>query len=458
MTRKSVSRIVPFDPIADAHRVLGTSPDDDYETIDDAFLALVKEHHPDNSDDPHACNRFREINLAYARLAADAIAEAACWREFDADAPAGSSIGVTKFEDMLSGAKDHAISEEEEGGEGEAKPARAHDAPSPQEMNRSSTRGSTGRASIRRQSLRASTRLSARSSGIWADGRKMDVVWTKLEAQLEKQLGTFHLEPDEITFCPLRVRNVSGSSTLIRDDEGVYHQTTSWEQRYSTIPCCCLGEAIAIGTSAASFTLETAAAPRTVTVAHTWNGIEEEPDFDSLRADEDPQSLRPEEGWLPGASSRDSGPPEGGWLTGLSARQSEGEEKPEEWRAPGWSMGAKPPEEPAPRRSIRDSVSFTSATAMRQPLVLVTRDTVTPMSMKELVKQKRISDLLQGAHITAAPFYFFERERGCRGKMNKDGTRLTVRHERGEFNCGKCIWCPKPVKQVYVREAARRDT
>src|SRR5882724_2322192 len=51
------------------YEVLGVSPHATEDEIKKAFRALARQHHPDaNRDDPHAVERFKEINEAYETL------------------------------------------------------------------------------------------------------------------------------------------------------------------------------------------------------------------------------------------------------------------------------------------------------------------------------------------------------------------------------------------------------
>lgn len=50
------------------HELLGVSPDADLSTIKRAFRMLAKEWHPDQSRDPRANARFRELVNAYRNL------------------------------------------------------------------------------------------------------------------------------------------------------------------------------------------------------------------------------------------------------------------------------------------------------------------------------------------------------------------------------------------------------
>ena len=52
----------------DFYELLGVARDADQKTIKRAFLKLARKLHPDVSDDPHAEEKFKEVNEAYSVL------------------------------------------------------------------------------------------------------------------------------------------------------------------------------------------------------------------------------------------------------------------------------------------------------------------------------------------------------------------------------------------------------
>ncbi|MEO8877016.1 MAG: J domain-containing protein [Polyangiaceae bacterium] len=70
------------------HELLGVSPDADLVTIKRAFRVCVKEWHPDQSRDPRATARFREVMNAYRSLVRERTHRAQSWRPPSAPRPA----------------------------------------------------------------------------------------------------------------------------------------------------------------------------------------------------------------------------------------------------------------------------------------------------------------------------------------------------------------------------------
>ena len=84
----------------DFYEVLGVARDADQRTIKRAFLKKAREVHPDVSDDPHAEEKFKEVNEAYSVLS-DEQKRANYDRFGSADGPAGG--GYVDFSDIFGG-------------------------------------------------------------------------------------------------------------------------------------------------------------------------------------------------------------------------------------------------------------------------------------------------------------------------------------------------------------------
>lgn len=84
----------------DYYEILGVDRDADQRTIKRAFLKKARKVHPDVSDDPHAEEKFKELNEAYSVLS-DEQKRANYDRFGTADGPAGS--GFVDFSDIFGG-------------------------------------------------------------------------------------------------------------------------------------------------------------------------------------------------------------------------------------------------------------------------------------------------------------------------------------------------------------------
>ena len=84
----------------DYYEVLGVDRDADQRTIKRAFLKKARQVHPDVSDDPHAEEKFKELNEAYSVLS-DEQKRANYDRFGTADGPAGG--GYVDFSDIFGG-------------------------------------------------------------------------------------------------------------------------------------------------------------------------------------------------------------------------------------------------------------------------------------------------------------------------------------------------------------------
>ena len=86
----------------DFYELLGVARDADQKTIKRAFLKLARKLHPDVSDDPHAEEKFKEVNEAYSVLS-DEQKRANYDRYGDPNGPSGFGGGYVDMSDIFGG-------------------------------------------------------------------------------------------------------------------------------------------------------------------------------------------------------------------------------------------------------------------------------------------------------------------------------------------------------------------
>ena len=86
----------------DFYELLGVARDADQKTIKRAFLKLARKLHPDVSDDPHAEEKFKEVNEAYSVLS-DEQKRANYDRDGDPNGPSGFGGGYVDMSDIFGG-------------------------------------------------------------------------------------------------------------------------------------------------------------------------------------------------------------------------------------------------------------------------------------------------------------------------------------------------------------------
>ena len=84
----------------DFYELLGVARDADQKTIKRAFLKLARKLHPDVSDDPHAEEKFKEVNEAYSVLS-DEQKRANYDRYGDPNGPSGFGGGYVDMSDIF---------------------------------------------------------------------------------------------------------------------------------------------------------------------------------------------------------------------------------------------------------------------------------------------------------------------------------------------------------------------